>query len=57
MKSLESAIADARSRYASLNPLSAAADKEAERYLPDVITELEEVFVNLRSDSAKGENP
>lgn len=34
MKSLESAIADARSRYASLNPLSAAADKEAERYLP-----------------------
>jgi glutamate-1-semialdehyde 2,1-aminomutase len=34
MKSLESAIADARSRYASLNPLSAAADKDAERYLP-----------------------
>ena len=34
MNSLETAIADARSRYASLNPLSAAADKEAERYLP-----------------------
>jgi glutamate-1-semialdehyde 2,1-aminomutase len=34
MKSLETAIADARSRYAALNPLSAAADKEAERYLP-----------------------
>lgn len=34
MKSLESAIADARSRYVSLNPLSGAADRKAERYLP-----------------------
>jgi len=34
MEPLESAINDARSRYASLNPLSEAADKEAERYLP-----------------------
>jgi glutamate-1-semialdehyde 2,1-aminomutase len=34
MQSLESAIADARSRYVSLNPRSEAADREAERYLP-----------------------
>ena len=34
MESLESAINGARRRYASMNPLSGAADKEAERYLP-----------------------
>ena len=34
MESLRSAIEDARSRYAALNPLSQAADKGAERYLP-----------------------
>jgi glutamate-1-semialdehyde 2,1-aminomutase len=34
MPTLQQAIADARSRYASLNPKSQAADKSAERYLP-----------------------
>ena len=34
MESLNLAIEDARSRYASLNPLSQAADKSAERYFP-----------------------
>jgi glutamate-1-semialdehyde 2,1-aminomutase len=34
MESLESALEDARSRYASLNPLSRAADEKAARYLP-----------------------
>ena len=34
MESLKQAIEDARSRYASANPLSMAADKSAEQYLP-----------------------
>jgi len=34
MESLNLAIENARSRYASLNPLSQAADKDAERYFP-----------------------
>jgi glutamate-1-semialdehyde 2,1-aminomutase len=34
MEALNQAIEDARSRYASVNPLSQAADKDAERYLP-----------------------
>ncbi len=34
MDALKQAIEDARSRYASLNPLSQAADKDAERYFP-----------------------
>jgi glutamate-1-semialdehyde 2,1-aminomutase len=34
MESLNLAIENARSRYASLNPLSQAADKAAERYFP-----------------------
>ena len=34
MEALNSAIEDARSRYASLNPLSRAADEAAARYLP-----------------------
>ncbi len=34
MNVLDRAIADARARYASANPLSQAADKDAERYLP-----------------------
>ena len=34
MESLESAIEDARTRYASANPLSRAADEKAARYLP-----------------------
>ena len=34
MKTLKSAIDDARSRYISANPLSRSADGEAERYLP-----------------------
>ena len=34
MVSLESAIADARSRYVTANPLSQAADEDAARYLP-----------------------
>ncbi len=34
MESLESAIEDARSRYASVNPMSQAADEKAARYLP-----------------------
>lgn len=34
MKSLNHALEDARARYASANPLSMAADKGAERYLP-----------------------
>jgi glutamate-1-semialdehyde 2,1-aminomutase len=34
METLRSAIEDARLRYASANPLSQAADKNAERYLP-----------------------
>jgi glutamate-1-semialdehyde 2,1-aminomutase len=34
MDTLNQAIEDARSRYASLNPLSQAADKKAERYFP-----------------------
>lgn len=34
MESLNLAIENARSRYASLNPLSQAADKRAERYFP-----------------------
>jgi glutamate-1-semialdehyde 2,1-aminomutase len=34
MKSLDQAIEDARSRYESLNPLSHAEDKRAERHLP-----------------------
>jgi len=34
MESLKLAIENARSRYASLNPLSQAADKDAERYFP-----------------------
>jgi glutamate-1-semialdehyde 2,1-aminomutase len=34
MESLEAAIEGARSRYASINPLSQAADEKAARYLP-----------------------
>jgi glutamate-1-semialdehyde 2,1-aminomutase len=34
MKSLNKAIEDARARYISANPLSLAADKRAERYMP-----------------------
>ncbi len=34
MESLQHAIADARSRYVAANPLSHAADENAERYLP-----------------------
>ena len=34
MDTLKQAIADARARYAEANPLSLAADREAERYLP-----------------------
>ena len=34
MESLNHAIADARARYVSANPLSLAADKSAERYMP-----------------------
>ena len=34
MESLNQAIEDARTRYAAQNPLSQAADKSAERYLP-----------------------
>ena len=34
MQQLQQAIADARSRFASLNPKSQAADKSAERYMP-----------------------
>ncbi|MDJ0710694.1 MAG: aminotransferase class III-fold pyridoxal phosphate-dependent enzyme [Woeseiaceae bacterium] len=34
MESLQHAIADARSRYVAANPLSQAADQQAERYLP-----------------------
>jgi len=34
MESLNKAIADARARYASANPLSLAADKSAEQYMP-----------------------
>lgn len=34
METLKQAIADARARYASANPLSMAADKSAERFLP-----------------------
>ncbi len=34
MESLNHAIEDARSRYASANPLSKAADERAARYLP-----------------------
>ena len=34
MESLKQAIEDARARYLSANPLSLAADKEAERCLP-----------------------
>jgi len=34
MESLNDAIADARVRYVSANPLSLAADKSAERYMP-----------------------
>jgi glutamate-1-semialdehyde 2,1-aminomutase len=34
MEALNQAILDARSRYTALNPLSQAADKDAERYFP-----------------------
>jgi len=34
MESLNQAIEDARARYVSANPLSLAADKSAEEYLP-----------------------
>ena len=34
MQSLNQAIEDARARYVSANPLSLAADKQAERYMP-----------------------
>jgi glutamate-1-semialdehyde 2,1-aminomutase len=34
MESLNHAIEDARARYVSSNPLSMAADKGAERYMP-----------------------
>ena len=34
MELLNQAIEDARARYISANPLSLAADKQAERYMP-----------------------
>jgi len=39
MESLNQAIEDIRSRYASLNPQSQAADKSAEKYFPGGNTE------------------
>ena len=47
MESLNHAIEDARARYVSANPLSMAADKSAEQYLPGGNTRT--VFAGIKS--------